>query len=763
MSTRGTRGIRGARGNRGRGIARGSTNSSFIPLPEKERENVPTYPPTYPPRPPRISPKNELNQKTFNNNSGILDFEKKVIKATKTIKKITELNSQLQNISLLQNIKHKYQEKFTTLEQIGKITLQSIKNILLMFLDKNQFIKIINWCNKEKYSISFESHFIYNESHSYFPSTKTHQLKLKFEFGFIIYPSHKKQETIKYIPIRIEKTFETKTPYKKLYFSSFDSLKKLDMSWFFKHFIDDNLNLDFKINQDSKTCKTPRRNEEINKSIDFFIQFHEFFIFYENHLQKFINNFGEIKIDEEFEYFIPIFPFLKENSNNFQESEIKLLLDEQNNDIQLKIDKYNKLNSSFSSCNSLFIFSVYFCEISQRFIDCCNYIEYLSFNQLHKVIGHIVKKKDVFHVLNYSLLNLFKDQYKSNIFSYSIRNNYENINQSDSIGCISLINNENQKILCFTNSFQSYSFSCRISNSLQLKMNGKCYIHGWINGLFEETEQNDDFPYIDDSSVKLVIQGQNFTNFIVVIGVLSSSSEFIPKKGILIHGNSMLIPLLIHSIPTRKEFEDLTKSLSKEQKEFANLYRNMQLEGNTMIIATIPIQNQLEKILNLHKNSLNKEIELQNEIIELLTKYNIPPHLLRLSDIDCEFLHTNYDKINKMKQIVNELKEMIRNIKKDQIYDEKLKHQIDEKEIERRNQLKIKLKRSLEMDKIFELLLEVLPEDFNDNKTENNSIGSFYSPDRIIPDVSFFPVFIMLLYILAKTPFKKLNIKIEFF
>jgi hypothetical protein len=57
----------------------------------------------------------------------------------------------------------------------------------------------------------------------------------------------------------------------------------------------------------------------------------------------------------------------------------------------------------------------------------------------------------------------------------------------------------------------------------------------------------------------------------------------------------------------------------------------MQLSSTLFSFCTIPIKPQLEKVLNLHPDSLTKEIKLTQDLMELFIEYQIPSDLLSFS------------------------------------------------------------------------------------------------------------------------------------
>eukprot|EP00746_Dinoflagellata_sp_MGD_P022673 gnl/MRDRNA2_/MRDRNA2_153063_c0_seq1.p1 gnl/MRDRNA2_/MRDRNA2_153063_c0~~gnl/MRDRNA2_/MRDRNA2_153063_c0_seq1.p1 ORF type:complete len:438 (-),score=107.83 gnl/MRDRNA2_/MRDRNA2_153063_c0_seq1:22-1335(-) len=62
----------------------------------------------------------------------------------------------------------------------------------------------------------------------------------------------------------------------------------------------------------------------------------------------------------------------------------------------------------------------------------------------------------------------------------------------------------------------------------------------------------------------------------------------------------------------------------------------MQLENTLFGLLLVPIKPQLEKVLNLPRGSLTKEIKLTQDAIKLLIEYSIPTTILAAEDKECD-------------------------------------------------------------------------------------------------------------------------------
>ena len=89
-----------------------------------------------------------------------------------------------------------------------------------------------------------------------------------------------------------------------------------------------------------------------------------------------------------------------------------------------------------------------------------------------------------------------------------------------------------------------------------------------------------------------------------------------------------MIPLLLETIPSAKEFKDAIESLSPEQQRFAKAYRSMQLESTLFGVCVLQIKPQMERLLRLPEGSLTKEIDLTQDLMKLFMEYQLPSDLV---------------------------------------------------------------------------------------------------------------------------------------
>lgn len=643
-------------------------------------------------------------------------FQEQIAQALERIKLILENDRKPQQAN---EIKHSYNDKYALADFITNSAIASTIEIFqLLGLTKEKLIEAIKWVQKEQKSVtmSFTNEtkctFTKKKSRKIESSTQTktkinNKVKLtdkvvtkvtdyfwniENEYSIQIYAGSNKEKKIQLNTRKSQieiKTNLSNEPYAK--HSIIDPIE-INITWFL---LQVNLELDllFTIDRSKKTCKTPRRNNEINEAIKNYQNLLEFnekleYFFQNTIFTMQIHNY-DLSIINDNEIFIPILVLLEKkkknqkNQKNFQknfliqsffdkninkneENQSKLLLIDDfdillNEQIQNIKTKFEQLESFFPSNNDmitekeskLIVLCKQFQNISKYYQNGINFIEKMLENQIIQAIGKEISELEFEEFMNYHYQKIFKLKYKPKAFSYPIRRKNKNPE-----GFLS-IESDGKPIYCFSKFLDD--FHNKISISLHSSTSIHCfpdkYIHSWISYQFSNEI---------DKKVNLIARSKQFCCFIVILGNMINKNEFQPKSAIFIQNkDEILIPLLISLIPTPKAFKKSVESLSKKQKEFANLFRNMQLENSLFSICIIEIKSQFEKILNLPKDSLLKEIQLTQDIIKLFVDYQISSDLLSFEDVYDNYGNliekTVSQKIDQVKNNVSVMMNMINN------------------------------------------------------------------------------------------------------
>ncbi|CAK9022758.1 unnamed protein product [Durusdinium trenchii] len=243
-------------------------------------------------------------------------------------------------------------------------------------------------------------------------------------------------------------------------------------------------------------------------------------------------------------------------------------------------------------------------EVVKQWCGSLNFVEQMLQDQLVAAIGKEVTVVDFAHYMRFHYRKLFREAFQPTAFSFPVRRDPRHSPE----GTLSI---EEKGGVSFT---------------------GNVHLHAWLAHEFAGQRS---------SSLSLLSRAQQFSCFMVLVGRVTSATEFDPKYAILLQNKDELeIPLDLSTIPTPQEFKDAIESLSPEQQAFAKAFRAMQLESTLFGIVVVQIKPQLEQLLNLPVDSLTKEIKLTQElqlflfgaeILQLFVKFQIPSDLLSFS------------------------------------------------------------------------------------------------------------------------------------
>ena len=157
--------------------------------------------------------------------------------------------------------------------------------------------------------------------------------------------------------------------------------------------------------------------------------------------------------------------------------------------------------------------------------------------------------------------------------------------------------------------------------------------------------------------LRLTARARQFSSFLVLLGRLGPGHSFEPSHALIVKDKDELsIPLLLEQLPTPKVFRDAIASLSPEQRRFAQALRSMQLEGSVFGVLLLQLKPQLERLLNLPAESLTKEISLTQSLQELFIEYQIPSDLLSYAG---DAGSSTSDKLDAVKKHVKAIHDMI--------------------------------------------------------------------------------------------------------
>lgn len=464
----------------------------------------------------------------------------------------------------------------------------------------------------------------------------------------------------------------------------------------------------FSINRSAKSCRTPRRNDEINDAIQFFS---ELKIWAHNIRKIFVDRVYSVLIKypppipstkgiidirsiDDNTVFIPILPLFEDRKGKSDNSSIKhedlAIQEETTSTLLLPLADINKFlqehirtleekmeNFDFSfedqkdeelisvSEAKTTLLMIHLSTLAASFHESVEYIEFMLESQLIAAIGKSLQPSDFEDFFRSYLKKFLIHEFQPQPFCYSIRrpNHYPD-------GILSIesehIEKQTEPILTLTkkinNDTSEKKMHFAINAATKIEFIGNIYLHAWMlhdfKGSYHQRPSN-------PGSFTLAARAKQFSNFLLMVGKISGPDSFEPQHAIIIQNkDEVLIPLLLNQLPTSKEFKDAIESLSPEQKEFATAIRNAQLESSVLGICIIQLKPQLEKLLGLPDDALTKEVKLTQNLLSLFIDYQIPSDLLTY-DGDVEA--TLMQKLNRIKENVAAVQQMISDTKNEQL------------------------------------------------------------------------------------------------
>ncbi|KAJ3085968.1 hypothetical protein HK100_008850, partial [Physocladia obscura] len=449
--------------------------------------------------------------------------------------------------------------------------------------------------------------------------------------------------------------------------------------------ITSNQQISFSVDRTDKDCHTPRRNKDVDESITFFSEFSN----WSNKIEQFLvpslsgklqnHNLDLLSLDSS-NVFVPIVPMFEEaglerienaklavgesalvqlkSQETPAQDEVRVLLSINDAD-QFLAEQKRSLDEKLSGVTKSFpttgLMSVaeaklvvifkHAKDISYRFILSVDYVEHLLRTQLISAIGKEIQLDDFSLYMRSHYRKLFKQNFQPRPFSHAVR-------QPDHFpeGTVSIeqtLKSSDDPILTLSKSLEPAHVTFSINSATTISVNASRHIHAAVFHSFGRESV---------SSVKLVARARQFSSFMLLIGTVVSSTAFDPKHAFIVQNkDEYVVPLVLEMIASGKQFRDAIESLSPEMQRFAKAYREVQLESTLFGILIIQIKPQLEKLLNLPHDSLTKEIQLTQDIMDMFLQYQIPSDLMTFDGPPEDLVA---DKITRVGQYVGNLKQM---------------------------------------------------------------------------------------------------------
>jgi len=460
--------------------------------------------------------------------------------------------------------------------------------------------------------------------------------------------------------------------------------KDTNISWLFARLHQNNAQ--FKIDRQKKSCHTPRRNEDSIGALEFTAgllgwcaEVSAYFLNIHAPVDKDAKpDFNCLNVQDLFVPVIPLFEDMEEKGKEIGLEEkkegslvggsgvvplsyINPFLKEQLRSLNEKIDVMSKTftdakDKVFSSLEGRLVITCrHMREIAMAYERGMDYIEDMIRSQLIAAIGKVLNADHFNEYMIFHNRKLYKEEFAPSGFCFSIR-------RPDHMpeGTLSIEKSKGD----MPESIQTISRHEKAARPMKFPINagtnisftGDRYVHAWLMHSFSGSSIGD---------LKLVGRARQFSSFILMIGRIGGPNLFEPKHAIIVQNkDELMIPLLLEQIPAPKEFQDAIESLSPEQQRFAKAFRSMQLEGTLFAVCVVQIKPQLEKVLNLPDDSLTKEIKLTQQLLQLFIDYQIPSDLL---SYDGDENNSVEGKINRVKELVKEMFDMISTCESEQL------------------------------------------------------------------------------------------------
>ena len=717
--------------------------------------------------------KMSISQQSWN----IDRFRSQVNSALVHVRRVLDSNK---NPSFPSETQHQYEDKYILVEILSKLAISSTLNSLLSLgINESQLREFVIWCESRSVSLRLKS----TEKCSFLRETKRdvdsatkhvvegfgakivsktvttiteYFWKFEVEYELVGFRGTGNESSDILSIFKKSRRTEVMTTTDQSPRPEIVVKPSIDLN--ISHFlhllsIDENTNIhpNFSINRNSPFCHTPRRNNEVDKLLDFF---RDLYSWCGSLRTYFSNSIFTMEKDHGLDLpsiyrvnniFVPVVPLMNQrdddvevgtkrvreiendppmiifeneesksdsnnnnnNNNNNQRSsrvrrqgshdlttttslpstglqrsnippQVVLGISEASNFLEEErrslFEKFNELRTSFpaDTSTSTLITSGEAClltslchiqEVCQHYKDGVDYVEDMLRNQLIAAIGKVVKPNDFNNYMKFHNRKIFRPNYQPKVFCYGVRRSQDHtpegvlsIEEHPSDGSIA----EPISTLVHS-SIASSLMQFTVNAASRIYFGGERHLHTYLFHRFE----NDSIA----SQLKLRVEARQFSNYIVLIGRITSASTFDAKYGIIVQNkDDITIPLELETIPSAKEFKDAIESLSPEQQRFAKAFRSMQLESTLFGVCIIQIKPQLERVLNLPVDSLTKEIRLTQDLMELFITYQIPSDLV---SFDGERNSSVGEKINRVKAHVKAIRDMINDSKEREIEERK--------------------------------------------------------------------------------------------
>lgn len=428
----------------------------------------------------------------------------------------------------------------------------------------------------------------------------------------------------------------------------------------------------FTIDRSLDSCRTPRRNSEVESVL----QFHRKLYAWLKNIQQQLedlwfdgppNDGFDLRAAAtlENENTLP-FPVLMENSTLLSDADLHSILTHDDLAMENAHKHFLQIHpppepGTMMSVDEVFLYHILTRakKTMSKYAGMVLYVEEMLEKQLLEAVGPTgLRPHDLGKYMQFHNQRLFGSDFAPKQFSRSVR-----LPGRTPVGMVSIETEREGPIQTITRRIRGEgnpAIRIPMDASSFVEMTGDRFLSGWMRYEFQGSDNT--------GSTSLIARAKQFSSFMLMVGTMKDGTTFEPTHAIILQNkDEVMIPLLTSVLPSVKEFKDSIRSLSPEQQEFARAFRAMQLQSSLFAICIIQLKPQLEKLLHLPEGSLAKEIQLTEDLMTLFVDYQIPADVL---SYDGEHDKPVSEKVTVVKQYVEAVMSMLRSLKEDQKADE---------------------------------------------------------------------------------------------
>jgi len=409
---------------------------------------------------------------------------------------------------------------------------------------------------------------------------------------------------------------------------------ELDMTWLARRLRAGAV--DFTVNRTAPDCRTPARNKDTQAALSFFNKVHVLGDSAANILMGQLRTLlggDKLGVAKPGEVFQPVFamfaldgsttasrPVLAEDMDVVLSAHRRSLqAHRESQDQHLRRIASGSGNNLDRSLISLLIVVQEMASLARQMTSAVRELERMLQEQLTAAIGKTLQPADFGEYMEFHTGELLRPAYKPNPFVFAVRRAQHHPEGTVSIEAYH--QNSHQAISTFSLHREAAPFMrMQLSSAATISFTGEHFVHAAVLHQFARQKEKE---------LRLVARARQLSCFVLVVGKIISSDTFKPAAALIIQNkDELVIPLLLETVPSPKEFLDSIQSLSPEQQRFAKAFRKMQLSSSLFAVAIVQIKPALEKVLNLPEHSLTKEIQLTQDLFELFVRYQVAPDLM---------------------------------------------------------------------------------------------------------------------------------------